>query len=68
MLSTQLSTIGSGKLDHCYATCIGVVDDLCGDGVLKGRDLYKWGEVPIMAAWRRICSDCLCTVCNYVFV
>ena len=68
MQGTQLNTIGSGKLDHCYASCIGVVDDLRGDGVFKGHDLYKWGEVPhdgcVETHLFRLCVY----VCNCVWV
>ena len=62
MQGTQLNTIGSGKLDHCYATCIGVVDDLHGNGVFKGRDLYKWGRCPMMCV-----IVCMC-VWVYMYV
>ena len=74
MQGTQLNTIGSGKLDHCYASCIGVVDDLHGNGLFKGRDLYKWGRCPMMCVIVCMCVwvymyVCMCIhMCLCVFI
>ena len=73
--ATHLVTTGSGQVDHCGSICIGVVDDLYGDGGFEGCDNVdqegpqKVGEVPhdgsVEARLSRLWCVCVC-VCGCV--